>query len=522
MKVVLTLKRRLDESLDELLSSVGLAGKDYKILRLSIDSRKKPVFVYKLLFDLPDDEANALIKNFNAQRFSDEKPLEIPKISAKKKVLVVGAGPAGLFAARTLALSGFEVVLIDRGKAIEERQRDVERFWVERVLDENSNVQFGEGGAGAFSDGKLTSRSKSPVKGHVLKVLSSLGAPEEILYLSKPHIGTDRLKTVIRNFRENLKELGVKIMFSTLLKDMRVKDGKVLSVLLEDLKTSEEFELEADFYVLAVGNAARDTFKMLLDRQVVLEKKPFAVGLRIVHPQKHVNRMQYKSFAEDNRLPPAEYSLSFKSSLKRGVFTFCMCPGGVVICSSSEKNAVVTNGMSNYNREGPAANSALVVQVFPEDFSESPLGGVEFQRSLEKKAFKMGGGDYSMPAQSVRDFLRRKKTPDKELISYGYIPQIRSARLDKLLPDFIYKPLKEALSYWLRRFKAFSSDEATLIGVETRTSSPVRILRDESLASVSLKNLFPAGEGSGYAGGIVSSAVDGVNVALSIAKMIRN
>jgi len=512
MRVEIEVKVPLESSLEEEVKKLGI--EDFKILRESIDARKKPIFVYRILAELPDEKVKELIEKGRAREYRPIPEVQIPKVKSKKRVLVVGTGPAGLFSAYVLSKAGLEVTVVERGKPVEERVKDVSRFWKERKLNENSNVQFGEGGAGTFSDGKLTTRVKDKKKYFVFKVLVECGAPPEILYKSKPHVGTDKLREVVANFREKLKRMGVEFRFSTLLTELQKDGNRITSATFKDLKEKRDYSEEFDFFFLAPGNSARDTFEMLKRIGVELSAKPFAVGLRVIHRQKTINRVQYgRKWFKNPKLPPAEYLFTYKGK-ERNVYTFCMCPGGYVICASSEKHTVVTNGMSNHARDSGYANSAVVVQLFPEDFENDPFKAIEFQRTLERAAFVVGGSNYSMPAQTVWDFINGETSSD--LIEGGYIPEIRSARLDRLLPPEIAVPIKEAFLYWYEKVSFFVPSNATLVGVETRTSSPVRILRNEDFTSVSAENLYPVGEGAGYAGGITSSAVDGINGALSL------
>ncbi|TCK05182.1 NAD(P)/FAD-dependent oxidoreductase [Phorcysia thermohydrogeniphila] len=519
MKIELDVKVEPDSSLEEELKKLGIE-EDYRIVRKSLDARKKPYFLYRVLVDLPEETAKKFIEEGRAREHVPVPEVQIPLVSQKKRVLVVGAGPAGLFSALVLARGGLEVTLVERGKPVEERVKDVTNFWKKRKLNENSNVQFGEGGAGTFSDGKLTTRVKDKKKHFVYSVLVECGAPPEILYENKPHIGTDKLREVIPALREKLKSLGVEFRFSTLLKDLRLEDGRVVEVTLKDLSTGLETVEKYDYIFLAVGNSARDTFETLAKRGITLQAKPFAVGLRVIHRQRSINRLQYgKKWFKHPKLPPADYAFSYRSRSGRNVFTFCMCPGGYVICASSEENSVVCNGMSNYKRDSGYANSAVVVQVFPEDFGNDPFEAINFQRALERAAFVMGGSNYAMPAQRVVDFI--EGTSSSELIEDGYIPEIKSARLDRLLPKELTRPIKEAFLYWKEKVPFFVPGNATFVGVETRTSSPVRIVRKEDYTSVSAENLYPIGEGAGYAGGITSSAIDGVNAALSLLEKLK-
>jgi len=502
-----------EEELKDVLEKLGI--KKFEIVRKSLDSRKKPKFFYRIRADVSEEKGKELLNSGIAKPFVEKDfSVVIPKILKKRKVFIVGSGPAGLFTAYVLASAGLCPVVVERGKEVEKRSKDVERFWKFRKLNENSNVQFGEGGAGIFSDGKLICRSKDSKKHFVYKVLVDCGAPEEILYESKPHIGTDRLKEVVVNLRKKLTSMGTEFRFSTLLKDLNLENGKVTEVIFQDLASGKEYAENLDFLFLAVGNASRDTFEMLMKRGIRIVAKPFAVGLRIIHTQKTINRIQYgKKWYKHPKLPPADYAFTYKFG-KRGVFTFCMCPGGYVICAPSERLTVVSNGMSNYARDSGYANSAVVVQVFPEDFDNDPKKAIEFQRLLERTAFFAGGGNYAMPAQRAVDFIREEISG--KLIEDGFIPEIKPARLDRLLPEWLKEPIKRALLHWHKMTNFFLPENATLVGVETRTSSPVRILRKESGESVSASNLFPVGEGAGYSGGIVSSAIDGINAGLKL------
>ncbi|WP_163327770.1 NAD(P)/FAD-dependent oxidoreductase [Desulfurobacterium thermolithotrophum] len=517
MRVELDVKVPIDSTLSEELRKLGIET-TFEIVRKSLDARKKPYYLYRIVIDLPEDAAKKLIEEGKVRKHKEIEELLVPAVLTQKSVLIVGTGPAGLFSALILAEAGFDVTVIDRGKPIQERVKDVKLFWEKRKLDKNSNVQFGEGGAGTFSDGKLTTRVKDKKKHFVYKIFVECGAPSEILYENKPHVGTDKLQEVIPNLRRKLEELGVVFRFSTKLEKLKVRNRKVEEVYLRDLRTGIESIEKFDYIFLAIGNSARDTFEMLKEEDIVLEAKPFAVGLRVIHRQRTIDRMQYGRFFKHPNLPPADYSLTYKGR-ERNVFSFCMCPGGYVICASSEENSVVCNGMSNYKRDSGYANSAIVVQVFPKDFENDPFRAMEFQRALERAAFVMGGSNYAMPAQKVWDFIEGQSS--NKLIEGGYIPEIKSARLDKLLPKPIVDHIREAFIYWSKRIPFFVPGNATFVGVETRTSSPLRIVRGEDYSSISADNLFPIGEGAGYAGGITSSAIDGINGALLLIRRLN-
>lgn len=442
-------------------------------------------------------------------------PREIEKLSPnrlpEKPVLVVGSGPAGLFCALRLLDRGIRPIVVERGGAVDERAERIERFIKTKTLDLNSNVQFGEGGAGTFSDGKLNTQTHSPRNREVLETFVSFGAPEEILYLNKPHIGSDNLKKVVRNMRENILARGGQVRFHTRLDDIKTQDGRLISATLRDLVNGVCEEIEPSALVLAIGHSARDTFEKLLSRGVCMRQKDFAVGVRIEHLQSNIGQAQYGDFY--TRLPAADYKLVSHTS-ERAAFTFCMCPGGVVMPATSEENCVVTNGMSNYARNEKNANAALIAQVTRADFDgEHPLAGVEFQRKLERAAFLAGGSSYAAPVQRVGDFLQNKTSDRFGAVSPSYAAGTQFADLRAVLPAPIAETLKNAITDMDRRLHGFACPEALLTGVETRTSSPVRMERDESLQSVSVNGLYPCGEGAGYAGGITSSAADGIRVA---------
>lgn len=471
-----------------------------RILKKSVDARDKRdvrvVYTIEFAAEKPTERLAAL------PRLPKEK---LPK----KPVLVVGSGPAGLFAAIRLVDRGVPVVLVERGAPVEERLKAVERFSEERRLDPECNIQFGEGGAGTFSDGKLNTQTHSALNREVLETFVRFGAPEEILWLNKPHIGSDNLRSVVKRMREYLTERGATVLFRTRLVDLIVKDGRVAGVTL--VKGGGEERLDADDVILAIGHSARDTFEALLSRGVAIRQKDFAVGARIEHLQSEISRAQYGDFAAV--LPPADYKLVSHAS-ERAAFSFCMCPGGYVMPAASEEGGVVTNGMSNYARDGENANAALVVTVTGKDFgSDAPLAGVEFQRRLERAAFEAGGKTYAAPAQLVGDFLEKRESRAFGAVKPTYGVATAFASLDKVLSEPIADAMRAAIVDMDGKMKGFACPEAVLTGVESRTSSPVRIERGENLQSVSLAGLYPCGEGAGYAGGITSSAADGLRVA---------
>ncbi len=487
----------------------------FRVLRRALDARKKPYlfFVYSVAFSLS-------LSHRELQRIRSRVPelKEVPQEAPiqelrpgkklKHRPVVVGSGPAGYFAALTLARKGFRPLVVERGDAIEERTRKVLSFWQTGNFDPESNVQFGEGGAGTFSDGKLTTRIQDRRIGSVLETLVRHGAPEQILIQAKPHVGTNILKGVVREIRREIESLGGEIWFRSKMTGLRSTAGR-----LEGLLINDQNMLEAEAVILAVGHSARDIYYLLSKEGISLEGKAFAIGLRIEHPQKLINLAQY-GVEQHSILGAADYQLTYQDSVTgRGAYAFCMCPGGQVVAAASEVGGVVTNGMSEYLRDSGNANSALVVTVGPQDYpSKDPLGGIEFQRQWERQAFEAAGKNYSAPAQSVPDFLLHRLT-DSFRLEPSYQPGIVPCDLHTLLPEEIGGVLERALLSFDSKLRGFASQEATLTGVETRTSAPVRILRNEQGESVNLAGLFPSGEGAGYAGGIMSAAVDGIRAA---------
>lgn len=487
---------------------------DWKILRKGLDARKKPSirFVYTIEISVKDEAAclAAFRDDPDVIAVEEAKERVFPKVAAEGRIVIAGMGPAGLFAAIRLADYGISATLIERGRPVEERVRDVGAFWERGNLSPESNVQFGEGGAGTFSDGKLTTRVRDENLGYILRKLVGYGAPSEILYLAKPHIGTDRLRVVVRRIRDDLTRRGMEICFSRRLTDIASRNGRISGIV-----TNERDEVACDYLVLATGHSARDTYEMLDRRAIRLERKPFAVGVRIEHPQELINRIQY-GVPSHPRLPPAEYFLTCRDPRTgRSVYSFCMCPGGVVMAAASEEGCVVTNGMSGYGRDSGYANSALIATVDEMDFpSTHPLAGIEYQRIWERKAFEAGGGSYRAPAQNLMDFVAGK---GRRGVRSSYLPGVVETDLSGVLPNQIAEALKAGIRVFDRRMKGFLTADATLTGVETRTSSPLRVVRGDDLHSVSLAGLFPTGEGAGYAGGIMSAALDGIRVADRIA-----
>ena len=444
----------------------------------------------------------------NVQIVKKEEPFKIiVNRKSSKRPVIIGAGPAGLFSALTLAQNGIKPIIIEQGKTVDERKKDVEEFQKTGKLNTLSNVQFGEGGAGTFSDGKLTSGIHNPLCKIVLKEFYNFGAPEQILYINKPHIGTDNLINIIRNMRNEIIKLGGEFLFNEKVTDFEFENSKVTAVICGK-------RIETDTVILAIGHSARSTFEKLYEKGVKMEKKNFSIGVRIEHKQSMINKSQYGEITK-LKLPPAEYKMAYHGE-NRSCYTFCMCPGGTVIASSSEPETIVTNGMSVYARNGENANSAVLVNVTPNDFKgESPLEGMYFQKDLEQKAFKLGGSNYNAPIQRFEDFENNVKSTHIGEIKPTYKPGVTLSNLNEILPDFISKTLIEGIKYFDKSIKGFAHPDAILTGVETRSSSPVQITRNENKQS-NIKGLYPCGEGAGYAGGIMSAAVDGIKCAIAV------
>jgi uncharacterized FAD-dependent dehydrogenase len=513
---------REEDLLSLLTSLIGLSSaeiSDFRIVRKGVDARQKPrvklIYTVSFMTAKPGELRARLAAVQNLEWQEEPQATIFAPLRSQQKIVIVGSGPAGLFTALRLAHYGLTATIIERGQPVEQRALDVQQFWRNGQLDPESNVQFGEGGAGTFSDGKLTCRSKDPLVPWILEQLAVFGAPPEVRYLAKPHIGTDRLRLVVSAIREYLLERGFIIRFGCRLSDITVHKDTVSAVTVNDQE-----ELPCDRLILATGHSARDTYELLAKRGVPLERKPFAMGLRVEHPQELIDRIQYGN-ARHPSLPVADYAVTYNNTTTgRSAYSFCMCPGGVVIGGSSETGGVVTNGMSGQKRNSPFANSALVVNVTPNDFDGTdPLAGVRFQRHWEHQAFLAGGGVYGAPAQNLLAFMR---LPGNGKPQSTYRPGIVETELEPVLPPYIISTLREGINDFNKRLRGFVTAEATLIGIESRTSAPVRVLRGANYESIGLNGLYPTGEGAGYAGGIMSSAVDGVKIADTIAAQMAS
>lgn len=509
---ITNIKIKADLSDDELFEKIYKKYKinkndvtEKRIIKKSIDARNKADIFYNYSVELECKNEN---KIKNVQIVKKEEPFKIiVNRKSSKRPVIIGAGPAGLFSALTLAQNGIKPIIIEQGKTVDERKKDVEEFQKTGKLNTLSNVQFGEGGAGTFSDGKLTSGIHNPLCKNVLKEFYNFGAPEQILYINKPHIGTDNLINIIRNMRNEIIKLGGEFLFNEKVTDFEFENSKVTAVICGK-------RIETDTVILAIGHSARSTFEKLYEKGVKMEKKNFSIGVRIKHKQSMINKSQYGEITK-LKLPPAEYKMAYHGE-NRSCYTFCMCPGGTVIASSSEPETIVTNGMSVYARNGENANSAVLVNVTPNDFKgESPLEGMYFQKDLEQKAFKLGGSNYNAPIQRFEDFENNVKSTHIGEIKPTYKPGVTLSNLNEILPDFISKTLIEGIKYFDKSIKGFAHPDAILTGVETRSSSPVQITRNENKQS-NIKGLYPCGEGAGYAGGIMSAAVDGIKCAIAV------
>lgn len=480
----------------------------FEIYRKSIDARRGIVYNYQVLVDVEIPEKK-LAKIKNASYF-EEKNYEILPPYEDKTITVVGFGPAGIFCSYILAKYGYKPVIVERGKDVKNRQLDIAEFFRSGKLNEESNIQFGEGGAGTFSDGKLTARSKDFRQREVLKILVENGAPKDIMYEQKPHIGTDILMNVMKNMRQYIISKGGEIHFETKMEDLEIENG-----LVKEIKTNNG-NFSSDVYILALGHSARDTFYMLKDK-IEMENKPFAVGFRIEHPQKMINKSQYK--IEEESLPQASYMLTYQAEkYNKGVYTFCMCPGGYVVNASSEEKRLCVNGMSYHARDGRNANSAIICTIDENIYGKNLLDGIKFQREIEEKAFKLGGENFFAPVQKIKDFLENKETKELGSVVPTVRPGYTLSKLNNIYPEEITKSIQDAIINMDKKLHGFALEEGILTGVEARSSSPVRLLRKENLQSTKINNLYPIGEGAGYSGGIVSSAIDGIKAAEKIIK----
>lgn len=509
--------------------------KRLKILRESIDARRKDAIKFNYTVEVNCENEDKILKKIHDRDVIKEKeiaeePFKFGNEKLKHRPIIVGMGPAGMFAALTLAQNGYSPLVIERGERVEERTKTVNTFWERGSLNTESNVQFGEGGAGTFSDGKLTTRIKDYRCSIVVDEFVKNGAPEEIAYVGKPHIGTDILKEVVKNIRGKIISLGGEILFKSKLQDLIIKNGKLQAVVVN----GEEIPCEC--LIMAIGHSSRDTYEMLYKNQIVMETKPFAIGVRIEHKQELINENQYGKYKDHPRLKAADYRLAYTTrETKRGVYSFCMCPGGEVVAAASENERLVTNGMSNYKRDKENANSALVVSVNEEDFKSEielyksymprlkdfskdnyPLWGMEFQRYYEHLAYIAGGKNYCAPIQLVGDFMKDKKSTKLGSVTPTYKPGYTFSNLKECLPTYVIASLKEGLENFDKKITGFMDNNAIMTGIETRTSAPVKVCRNSELESISLKGLYPAGEGAGFAGGIISAAVDGIKVAESL------
>jgi uncharacterized FAD-dependent dehydrogenase len=499
----------------------------YTIHKRSHDARKKTAIQLVYVVDIETPREAALL----AQYRSDPHISRTPDMSYKpvahasedlaQRPVVIGTGPCGYFAALNLAQMGFRPIVLERGKPVRERSADTFGLWRDHVLNPESNVQYGEGGAGTFSDGKLYSQVRDP-QHHGRKVLQELvkaGAPEEILYVHRPHIGTFRLARVVQSLRAQIQALGGEIRFEHKVTDLRVETDGTGRRQLRAVVLADGSELESNHVVLAIGHSARDTFQMLYDRGVFIEAKPFSIGFRVEHPQKMIDRVRFGPSAGNKTLGAADYKLVHHCRNGRSVYSFCMCPGGQVVAAASEPGRVVTNGMSQYSRAERNANAAIVVGITPEvDYPGHPLAGVELQRRLEARAFELGGGTYDAPGQLVGDFLAGRPSAALASVVPSYTPGVRMTDLADLLPAYATEAIREALHAFDRQIPGFAMHDAVLTAVETRTSSPIRIKRDEASGeSINTHGLYPAGEGAGYAGGILSAAIDGLKIAEHVA-----
>ncbi len=507
-----------------ILQRLGIPATDlihFTLHKRSYDARKSSAIILTYIIDVEVKNEAQLLAKFVGDAHVKSTPDMAYKFvthapeGLTERPIIVGFGPCGILAALVLAQMGFKPIVLERGKAVRERTKDTWGLWRKNVLNPESNVQFGEGGAGTFSDGKLYSQIKDPkhLGRKVLDEFVKAGAPEEILFINKPHVGTFKLVTMVETIRQTIESLGGEIRFQQRVVDLEIANGQVQGVTLASGET-----LRSKHIIMALGHSARDSFAMLHERGVFMEAKPFSVGFRIEHPQGLIDRCRFGQFAGHPLLGAADYKLVHHAKNGRSVYSFCMCPGGTVVAATSEPNRVVTNGMSQYSRNERNANAGIVVEISPQDYPDSSaLGGIAFQRFWESRAFELGGGTYAAPAQLVGDFLARRPSTQVGSVEPSYKPAVNWCDLSSCLPDYVIEAVREALPAFDKKIKGFAMNDAVLTGVETRTSSPLRITRNEFCQSLNVKGLFPAGEGAGYAGGILSAGVDGIKVAEAVA-----
>ena len=501
---------------------------DYVVHRRGYDARKKSNIMLIYTLDVNTNQDDRLLVSFAGDQLIKASPdmsykfvahaLADPQtptqFNPQKRPLVIGFGPCGLLAGLVLAQMGYKPIILERGAAVRQRTKDTFGFWRKKVLNTESNVQFGEGGAGTFSDGKLYTQVKDPnhYSRKVLAEFVAAGAPEEILFVSKPHIGTFRLVSMVEKMRAQIVALGGEVRFDVRVDDVHIEDGQINGVTLASGEV-----IHSNHVALAIGHSARDTFKMLFDKNVYIEAKPFSIGFRIEHPQSAIDEARFGKNAGNEILGAADYKLVHHCDNGRSVYSFCMCPGGTVVAAASEPHQVVTNGMSQYSRAERNANSAIVVGIDPSDYPGDALAGIELQRKLERKAYQLGGENYDAPAQRVGDFLKGRSSQKLGNVEPSYKPGIKLTDLADALPDFCIAAIREAIPVFNRKVKGFALEDALLTGVETRTSAPICIKRGKDMQSINTLGLYPAGEGAGYAGGIMSAAIDGIKIAEAMA-----